>query len=1041
MASYIIVPGNAEGKILTSTLWQQSGRIVIDGQEISGCSYNLYCPYISTSSRIRSVTGCTNTADAQILYYYLEQGWDLQLSVSSADYFVLSSNRRKIYYLSETSAVGEGTISVLNAVLADTENFATGKFIAALNFFCGVKNHSYYGNSTGTSVYMGTYFDGLTNLKAFRAAGFDSYFSVGDTNETFFDTQGSKNRLTDVAYSIIRENLDYGEPVRVDIPGHSIYLDGYRWNEATRQYEYHLNYGWGVDSTETKWYTEDEIYKVSFDCLGLDLTPKVRVTVSNDRSDYYGGSFLRGVERINHIQNDTATTFGFVEEISGKTLFLETVTFSSKVDLEFLNWNINLSVFGKDALCSDNALYFTGQTGGIIVKSASGNACVVGSADEILHAELSGGYYFTGKTDESFENIVHCVNNFWNYTDELLACINSYAVISGRNNDVIYLNEESVIVGGVDLGAGKNRIDIESGSAIYGNIAGSDDSVELNLHASDTGERTMLHLTGSNHDFLSVTGGNINFIVKEDSISGLYKLLEFQNDSITEDFLNNFTVTVKFAGQDYILDSRNCHSGNYQLQFFDDTVALYLGNEYPSISVMASENQLTNGTVSVTAVFYYNGNKIEGEYSLDQGQTWNIYQEALSVTQNCTLTFRVRHEDGYIYKDFEVQNIDKTAPVISDISVELNAGKKRVTVSAVFSDDRELKSAQYKIGSDGLWVEYTDPFVVRENATVFFRGIDKAGNIVEKSVVIDSIEHRGFVEDDLDGNGLADVLLVQNKYSGKNKFSTGAWLLSEENSLEWLNLSNCAFYNDILGIGKSLPEKKSADIYLLDRRKNTVGFWETDSNGKVTRWQTIETFDNKTQVLGLGDFDGDGVTDLLLQNVNGAVGCGFVSENKCTWNYFKSLGKEWHLSAIGDFNDDGQDDVVLAHDAGFSGCWLTQADGTVRWSDLSTLSPNAKIVGDGDFNGDGTDDLLIQSGDYYGAWIIKNGNVTSWMGLGTEKGQVEQIADFTGDGIDDLRLRRSSGDIGILAVNGADDLDWIYLGSVDREWTTVSNYL
>ena len=80
----------------------------------------------------------------------------------------------------------------------------------------------------------------------------------------------------------------------------------------------------------------------------------------------------------------------------------------------------------------------------------------------------------------------------------------------------------------------------------------------------------------------------------------------------------------------------------------------------------------------------------------------------------------------------------------------------------------------------------------------------------------------------------------------------------------------------------------------------------------------------------------------------------------------------------------------------------------------------------------------MKNGDYYGAWLVNNGNAAGWMGLG-DLGDVtvEQIADFNGDGVDDLRIRTAAGDLGAQLVMGADTLDWHYYGSVGEEWKTA----
>ena len=280
-----------DGKILTTTRWNQSGNIYVsvDGRQTRLAEvYNKYCPNISSTNSSKSVTGCTNTTDSQILYYWLEQGYDFFFSISSSDYFVLASDS-KTYYCSETSRVGEGTISQINAILKSSDRIGNGDFIAALNYYCGVKNHSTYGSSTGTSWWSGTYSDG-TNAAVFRAAGFDSYYFVSKTSSTKLFSGGA---ITEVGYSVLRENFDYGEIVSVGIPGHSIYMDGYRYNSSSKQYEYHLNYGWGLSASESKWYTVAQLEALKINYVTIDLTPEIRVNVTSDRGDYYGGSLLR----------------------------------------------------------------------------------------------------------------------------------------------------------------------------------------------------------------------------------------------------------------------------------------------------------------------------------------------------------------------------------------------------------------------------------------------------------------------------------------------------------------------------------------------------------------------------------------------------------------------------------------------------------------------------------------------------------------------------------------------------------------------------
>ena len=210
-------PVNNDGVILTSTLWNQSGTVYVsvDGIQtmLTGYSYNQYSPYTTYDLTSRSVTGCTNTAHSQILYYWIERGYRFDLSVSETDFYYLRSDN-STHYVSDTPILGEGSMSDINYILATEDPIGNGDFIAALNYFCAVKNHSSFGTSTSTTVYLSVRTDG-TNALPFKAVGFDSYFTISDTLSTeksryFFSAEGTPS---EEGLAILRENLDYGEVI------------------------------------------------------------------------------------------------------------------------------------------------------------------------------------------------------------------------------------------------------------------------------------------------------------------------------------------------------------------------------------------------------------------------------------------------------------------------------------------------------------------------------------------------------------------------------------------------------------------------------------------------------------------------------------------------------------------------------------------------------------------------------------------------------------------------------------------------------------
>ena len=284
---------------------------------------------------------------------------------------------------------------------------------------------------------------------------------------------------------------------------------------------------------------------------------------------------------------------------------------------------------------------------------------------------------------------------------------------------------------------------------------------------------------------------------------------------------------------------------------------------------------------------------------------------------------------------------------------------------------------------------------------------------------------------DVDNNGRADLMMVNAAGN------SGAWLVKAGNTVTWKPMSTMAAGYAVLDFGFTSRAKETADVFIYNATTGVVGAWVTNASG-VSGWQTIGSFDPTSQVLGVGDFNGDGVSDLVLRSAGGDVGCylGGTSTLSGGWHYFGGLGPEWSIAGIGDLNGDGFDDLVLAHQAGYTGAWLIQSLKPV-WSDLGMLASTNRIVGCGDFDGDGTDDVLIGIGSVYGAWMVQDGSVTGWRDFGIFSGTVEDIADFNNDGIDDLRVRTPNGDLGYFTVpQGTGILNWTYFGSVGSEWTT-----
>ena len=237
---------------------------------------------------------------------------------------------------------------------------------------------------------------------------------------------------------------------------------------------------------------------------------------------------------------------------------------------------------------------------------------------------------------------------------------------------------------------------------------------------------------------------------------------------------------------------------------------------------------------------------------------------------------------------------------------------------------------------------------------------------------------------DFDNNGYADVLLqnsldgacyiwekagpdsgssVNNSLSGKGfvGWTPGAdWKVVGSGDFNGDHTSDILLQNDIDG---------SCYIWEVDSKKPLEGANALKASGFVG-WTPGPDWEAK----GIGDFNGDGVSDILLQNakngdcfvweVDGSKplsGAGSIKESGYIgWK----AGLDWQAKAVGDFNNDGKDDVLLQN-AKDGSCYIWELNGVnglvdsgfVGWAPGTTW----QVKSSGDFNGDGKSDVLLQN--------------------------------------------------------------------------------
>ena len=154
--------------------------------------------------------------------------------------------------------------------------------------------------------------------------------------------------------------------------------------------------------------------------------------------------------------------------------------------------------------------------------------------------------------------------------------------------------------------------------------------------------------------------------------------------------------------------------------------------------------------------------------------------------------------------------------------------------------------------------------------------------------------------------------------------------------------------------------------------------------------------DTNWRIVGTGDFNGDGKTDILWRyyGTGGAQGYNVVwymnGINCTTSDYIYALADtNWKIEATGDFNGDGKPDIVWRNYGtgwaqGYNVVWFMDGKTNTTSVYLDTVTDTAwRMGGTGDFNGDGKTDILWR---YYGTGWAQGYNVLWYMNGATYAG-------------------------------------------------------
>ena len=240
---------------------------------------------------------------------------------------------------------------------------------------------------------------------------------------------------------------------------------------------------------------------------------------------------------------------------------------------------------------------------------------------------------------------------------------------------------------------------------------------------------------------------------------------------------------------------------------------------------------------------------------------------------------------------------------------------------------------------------------------------------------------------DFDGDGKSDLLFLNDTNHGVAIWQMNGTQVASAAQVGTINAAGgWAFSSvgDFDGDGKS-------DLLFLNDTTHGVAVWQMNGT-QVASAAQVGTMDAGFHFADTGDFNGDGKTDLLLLNetTHGVAIWQMNGTQATSAIQFGTINAAdgWHFAEAADFSGDGKTDLLFLNDT-THGVAIWQMNGTQITAAAQVGTINAaggwSYSGAGDFNGDGKTDLLFESSTSHGiaVWEMNGTQILAAAQIGT----------------------------------------------------------
>ncbi|MCW5548599.1 MAG: immunoglobulin domain-containing protein [Opitutaceae bacterium] len=267
----------------------------------------------------------------------------------------------------------------------------------------------------------------------------------------------------------------------------------------------------------------------------------------------------------------------------------------------------------------------------------------------------------------------------------------------------------------------------------------------------------------------------------------------------------------------------------------------------------------------------------------------------------------------------------------------------------------------------------------------------------------------------------------------------GVGLMRGSGAVDWVDMGRVLQYWDVVGSGDFNGDGRP-DLLWQDRVEGDIYVWFLQGTGVTGGTYVQTTLTKEWTAAAVADFTGDGLAEILVENrTTGERGI-WVLEGYDAGRLIDLglVGQEWTMAAAADLIANGTPDIVWQNvRTGERYVWYMQGTSLAGGAYLETRGREWEIVAAADFDRDGWPDLWWQNGltgdrqIWLMAGLSRNGTVE----LGTQDASwgMDTVADFNADGeLDVVWTKRGVKPVADFNRDGRPDTVWQHTGTGER---------